>query len=151
MRAVIQRVSRASVTTEKRILSKIDSGLIVFIGIEDADNQEDIDWLCNKIVQLRIFNDTSGVMNMSVLDTNGDIIVVSQFTLHAKTKKGNRPSYINAARPEVAIPLYEQFVAGISELLGKKCGTGEFGAMMSVEIINDGPVTIMIDTKNKDL
>ena len=151
MRAVIQRVSRASVTTEKGILSKIDSGLIVFIGIEDADNQEDIDWLCNKIVQLRIFNDTSGVMNMSVLDTNGDIIVVSQFTLHAKTKKGNRPSYINAARPEVAIPLYEKFVAGISKLMGKKCGTGEFGAMMSVEIINDGPVTIIIDTKNKDL
>jgi len=151
MRAVIQRVSRASVTTEKGILSKIDSGLMVLLGIEDADNHEDIDWLCNKIVQLRIFNDTNGVMNLSVLETGGDIIVVSQFTLHAKTKKGNRPSYINAARPEIAIPLYEKFVAGISELMGKECGTGEFGAMMSVEIINDGPVTIIIDTKNKDL
>lgn len=120
MRAVIQRVSRASVTTEKGILSNINSGLVVLIGIEDTDNQEDLDWLCNKIVQLRIFNDSNGVMNLSVLETGGDVIVVSQFTLHAKTKKGNRPSYINAARPEIAIPLYEKFVAGISELLGKK-------------------------------
>jgi len=151
MRAVIQRVSSASVTTEKGILSKIGSGLMVLIGIEDTDNQEDIDWLCNKIVQLRIFNDSNGIMNLSVLESGGEIIVVSQFTLHAKTKKGNRPSYINAARPEIAIPLYEKFIAKLSELLGKKIGTGEFGAMMSVEIINDGPVTIIIDTKNKDL
>lgn len=151
MRSVIQRVSCASVTTEKGILSKIGSGLMVLIGIEDTDNQEDIDWLCNKIVQLRVFNDSNGIMNLSVLETGGEIIVVSQFTLHAKTKKGNRPSYINAARPEIAIPLYEKFVAKLSELLGKKIGTGEFGAMMSVEIINDGPVTIIIDTKNKDL
>ncbi len=151
MRAVIQRVSRASVTTDKGILSKIDSGLLVLVGIEDADNQDDIDWLCNKIVQLRIFNDCNGVMNLSVQETGGEIIVVSQFTLHAKTKKGNRPSYINAARPEIAIPLYDKLVAKLSELLGKKTGTGEFGAMMSVEIINDGPVTIIIDTKNKDL
>lgn len=151
MRAVIQRVSSASVTTEKGILSKIGSGLMVLIGIEDTDNQEDIDWLCNKIVQLRIFNDSNGIMNLSVLESGGEIIVVSQFTLHAKTKKGNRPSYINAARPEIAIPLYEKFIAKLSELLGKEIGTGEFGAMMSVEIINDGPVTIIIDTKNKDL
>lgn len=151
MRSVIQRVSCASVTTEKGILSKIGSGLMVLIGIEDTDNQEDIDWLCNKIVQLRVFNDSNGIMNLSVMETGGEIIVVSQFTLHAKTKKGNRPSYINAARPEIAIPLYEKFVAKLSELLGKKIGTGEFGAMMSVEIINDGPVTIIIDTKNKDL
>ncbi len=151
MRSVIQRVSSASVTTEKGILSKIGSGLMVLIGIEDTDNQEDIDWLCNKIVQLRVFNDSNGIMNLSVLETGGEIIVVSQFTLHAKTKKGNRPSYINAAPPEIAIPLYEKFVAKLSELLGKKIGTGEFGAMMSVEIINDGPVTIIIDTKNKDL
>lgn len=151
MRSVIQRVSCASVTTEKGILSKIGSGLMVLIGIEDTDNQEDIDWLCNKIVQLRVFNDSNGIMNLSVLETGGEIIVVSQFTLHAKTKKGNRPSYINAARPEIAIPLYEKFITKLSELLGKKIGTGEFGAMMSVEIINDGPVTIIIDTKNKDL
>jgi D-tyrosyl-tRNA(Tyr) deacylase len=124
---------------------------MVLIGIEDTDNQEDIDWLCNKIVQLRIFNDSNGIMNLSVLESGGEIIVVSQFTLHAKTKKGNRPSYINAARPEIAIPLYEKFIAKLSELLGKEIGTGEFGAMMSVEIINDGPVTIIIDTKNKDL
>lgn len=151
MRAVIQRVTHASVTTEKTVLSKIDAGLVVLIGIEEADNREDIEWLCNKIVQLRIFNDSNGIMNLSVMDTGGDIIVVSQFTLHAKTKKGNRPSYINAARPETAIPLYESFVNRISELLGKQAGTGQFGAMMSVEIINDGPVTIIIDTKNKDL
>jgi D-tyrosyl-tRNA(Tyr) deacylase len=151
MRAVIQRVSRASVITEKGVLAKIDSGLVVLVGMEEADNQEDIEWLCNKIVQLRIFSDSKGVMNLSVMETGGEIIVVSQFTLHAKTKKGNRPSYINAARPETAIPLYESFVKRISELLGKKAGTGEFGAMMSVEIINDGPVTIIIDTKNKDL
>ena len=151
MRAVIQRVSRASVTTEKGILSQIGTGLIVFIGIENADSQEDVDWLGKKLVQLRIFNDSKGMMNLSVQETGGDIIVVSQFTLHAKTKKGNRPSYINSARPEIAIPIYEKFIEKLSTLLGKEIGTGEFGAMMSVEIINEGPVTIIIDTKNKDL
>ena len=150
MRAVIQRVSRASVTTKNKILSSIGPGLVVLVGIEEADNDEDIDWLATKIVQLRIFNDIKGVMNLSVQETGGDAIVVSQFTLHAKTKKGNRPSYIKAAPPAIAIPLYETFVSRISSLLGKKVGTGEFGAMMSVEIINDGPVTIIIDTKNKD-
>jgi D-tyrosyl-tRNA(Tyr) deacylase len=150
MRAVIQRVSRASVTTDKRVLSEIGSGLLVLLGIEDADTHEDIEWLCNKIVQLRIFNDSLGGMNLSVQETGGDIIVVSQFTLHAKTRKGNRPSYIMAARPEIAIPLYNSLVSRLSELMKKKVGTGEFGAMMTVEIINDGPVTIIIDTKNKE-
>jgi D-aminoacyl-tRNA deacylase len=150
MRAVIQRVSRASVTTDKRVLSEIGSGLLVLLGIEDADTHEDIEWLCNKIVQLRIFNDSLGGMNLSVQETGGDIIVVSQFTLHAKTRKGNRPSYIMAARPEIAIPLYNSLVSRLSELMKKKVGTGEFGAMMMVEIINDGPVTIIIDTKNKE-
>jgi D-tyrosyl-tRNA(Tyr) deacylase len=150
MRAVIQRVSRASVKTDKGVLSSIGSGLMVLVGIEDADGPEDIEWLSSKIVQLRIFDDAGGVMNLSIADTKGEIIVVSQFTLHAKTKKGNRPSYIKAAIPAVAIPIYEQFVAKLSELLGKKVGTGEFGAMMSVEIINDGPVTIIIDTKNRE-
>jgi D-tyrosyl-tRNA(Tyr) deacylase len=150
MRAVIQRVSRASVKTDKGVLSSIGSGLMVLVGIEDADGPEDIEWLSSKIVQLRIFDDAGGVMNLSIADTKGEIIVVSQFTLHAKTKKGNRPSYIKAAPPAVAIPIYEQFVAKLSELLGKKVGTGEFGAMMSVEIINDGPVTIVIDTKNRE-
>jgi D-tyrosyl-tRNA(Tyr) deacylase len=150
MRAVIQRVSRASVSTEKEVLSAIDTGLVVLLGIEEADNIEDIDWLANKIAQLRIFNDSNGVMNLSVQEISGDVIVVSQFTLHAKTKKGNRPSYIKAAPPKIAIPLYEAFISTLSGLLGKRLGTGEFGAMMSVEIINDGPVTIIIDTKNKD-
>ena len=150
MRCVIQRVSRASVTTDNRILSSIGRGLVVLLGIEEADNQEDIDWLTAKIVQLRIFDDNEGVMNLSVQDTGGEIIVVSQFTLHAKTKKGNRPSYIKAATPAVAMPLYDSFVEKISALLGKPAGTGEFGAMMVVEIHNDGPVTIIIDTKNRD-
>lgn len=150
MRAVIQRVSKASVETDKGILVSIGSGLVVLAGIEEADNHEDIEWLSNKIVQLRIFNDAKGVMNLSVLETGGDIIVVSQFTLHAKTKKGNRPSYIKAAPPSIAIPMYEKFVSRLSELLGKQVGTGEFGAMMMVEIYNDGPVTIIIDTKNKE-
>jgi D-tyrosyl-tRNA(Tyr) deacylase len=151
MRAVIQRVSRASVTTDKGILSETGPGLVVLVGIEEADNAEDIEWLASKIVQLRIFNDENRIMNLSVKETNGEIIVVSQFTLHAKTKKGNRPSYIKAAPPAVAIPMYEKFVSDLSAQLGKRVGTGEFGAMMSVEIINDGPVTIIIDTKNKDL
>lgn len=150
MKAVIQRVTRASVRTEKEILSAIGPGMMILVGIEEADNNEDIEWLSNKIVQLRIFNDVNGVMNLSILEAGGDIIVVSQFTLHAKTRKGNRPSYIMAARPEIAIPVYEQFVARLSELFGKKVVTGEFGAMMQVEIINDGPVTIIIDTKNKE-
>jgi len=150
MRAVIQRVSRASLKINQSLFSEIGPGLMILIGIEEADNMEDINWLCNKIVQLRIFNDSNGVMNLSVLDTGGDILAVSQFTLHAKTKKGNRPSYIKAANPAIAIPLYNKFVASLSLLLGKEIKTGEFGAMMLVEIINDGPVTIIIDTKNKE-
>jgi D-tyrosyl-tRNA(Tyr) deacylase len=150
MRAVIQRVSRASVKTEKGILSSIGAGLMVFVGIEESDGIEDIEWLSNKIVQLRIFDDADGVMNLSIAETSGEIIVVSQFTLHAKTKKGNRPSYIKAAPPAIAIPVYNAFVKRMSEILGKDIGTGEFGAMMSVEIINDGPVTIIIDTKNRE-
>jgi D-tyrosyl-tRNA(Tyr) deacylase len=150
MRAVIQRVSRASVTIQDRIRSEIGGGLLVLVGIEESDNDSDIDWLCNKIVQLRIFNDSKEVMNLSVLDTGGEILAVSQFTLHAKTKKGNRPSYIRAASPETAIPLYEKFVDRLSMLLGKKAETGEFGEMMQIELINDGPVTIIIDTKEKE-
>jgi D-aminoacyl-tRNA deacylase len=150
MRAVIQRVSRASVKIDRRIYSEIGPGLMVLIGIEEADSSEDIDWLCNKIVQLRIFDDNTGVMNLSVMETGGDIIAVSQFTLHAKTKKGNRPSYIKAANPDIAIPLYDKFIVSLSRLLGKEVKTGKFGAMMEVEIINDGPVTIIIDTKNKE-
>jgi len=150
MRAVIQRVKRASVKINEEIKSEIGYGLLVFIGIEGSDNEEDIEWLCNKIVQLRIFDDKSNVMNLSVIDTGGDILAVSQFTLHAKTKKGNRPSYIRAAPPEIAIPLYNTFVNRISGLLGKEISTGEFGAMMQIELINDGPVTIIIDTKEKE-
>jgi D-tyrosyl-tRNA(Tyr) deacylase len=150
MRAVIQRVSKASVSTNKGILASIGPGLVVLTGIEEADTHEDAEWLAAKIAQLRIFNDNNGVMNLSVLETGGEIVVVSQFTLHAKTKKGNRPSYIKAAPAEIAIPLYEKFVARLTELLGKPVGTGEFGAMMLVEIHNDGPVTIIIDTKNRE-
>ena len=150
MRAVIQRVSSASVTISKKIKSEIGIGLLVLIGIEDSDDDTDIDWLCSKIVQLRIFNDSSDVMNLSVRDVGGDILAISQFTLHAKTKKGNRPSYIRAARPDVAIPLYNKFVIKLSHLMGKEVGTGEFGAMMQIELVNDGPVTIIIDTKEKE-
>jgi len=150
MRAVIQRVSRASVKINEKIKSEIGYGLLVFVGIEGSDNEEDIEWLCNKIVQLRIFNDNNKVMNLSVIDAGGDILAVSQFTLHAKTKKGNRPSYIRAGTPEIAIPLYNTFVTRLSGLLGKKTGTGEFGAMMQIELVNDGPVTIIIDTKEKE-
>ena len=150
MRAVIQRVSHASVSTDKGLLSSIGPGLVVLVGIEEADSIEDTGWLASKIIQLRIFDDANGVMNLSVLETGGDIIVVSQFTLHAMTKKGNRPSYIKAAPPQISVPVYNEFVSRMSALLGKKIGTGEFGAMMSVEIINDGPVTIIIDTKNKE-
>jgi D-aminoacyl-tRNA deacylase len=150
MRAVIQRVSRASVTINGKIKSEIGPGLLVLVGIEEADNDDDVEWLGNKIVQLRIFNDPNGVMNLSVLETTGDILAISQFTLHARTRKGNRPSYIRAARPEVAIPLYNRFVNRLSQLLGKEICTGEFGAMMQIGLINDGPVTIIIDTKEKD-
>jgi len=150
MRAVIQRVSRASVAIGSRIFSEIGYGLLVLVGIEEADNDTDIEWLANKIVQLRIFNDSNGIMNLSLLETGGEIMVVSQFTLHAKTKKGNRPSYIKAARPETAIPIYESFVKKITDLTGKKTATGEFGAMMDITLVNDGPVTIIIDTKEKE-
>ncbi|MEE1962332.1 D-tyrosyl-tRNA(Tyr) deacylase [Flagellimonas taeanensis] len=150
MRAVIQRVSRASVTVEGQVVSAIGQGLLVLLGIEDADGNEDSDWLSQKITNLRIFNDADGVMNRSVLDVGGDIIVVSQFTLHAQTKKGNRPSYIKASKPDVAIPIYEAFVQRMEQDMGKKVGTGIFGADMKVELLNDGPVTIMMDTKNKE-
>lgn len=149
MKAVIQRVSSASVEIEKQIRAKINAGLLILIGIEDADNDEDSIWLTNKIVNLRIFNDLSGVMNESIKDIGGDIIVVSQFTLHASTKKGNRPSYIKAAKPEVAIPIYERFLKLLTEALGKNIQTGEFGADMKVSLVNDGPVTILIDTKDR--
>ncbi|SHF53497.1 D-tyrosyl-tRNA(Tyr) deacylase [Mariniphaga anaerophila] len=150
MRLVIQKVSEAKVTVEKKVISSIGKGLLVLIGIEDADTDDDIDWLIKKMVQLRIFDDESGVMNLSVQDVGGDIIVVSQFTLHASTKKGNRPSYIRAAKPDFAVPMYEKFVAKTEEALGKKIGTGIFGAMMEVSLVNDGPVTIIIDSKMKD-
>ncbi len=149
MRAVIQRVTRASVTIGGTVKSKIDKGLLVLVGIEEADGAEDIEWLSGKIVNLRIFNDEAGVMNVSVKDDGGDILVVSQFTLHASTKKGNRPSYIQAARPETAIPLYEKFVFALETNLGKRVFTGEFGADMAVDLVNDGPVTILIDSKNR--
>lgn len=149
MIAVIQRVSSASVTIDDQINDKIDEGLLVLLGIEEADTEEDIDWLSRKIVNLRIFDDENGVMNRSLLDSSGNLLVVSQFTLHASTKKGNRPSYIKAAKPDVAIPLYEQFVAACEQLINKKVATGEFGAYMQVALVNDGPVTIMIDTKDK--
>jgi len=150
MRAVIQRVSRASVSIRNKVKSEIGPGLLVFVGIEESDTEADIDWLCSKVVQLRIFNDSNEVMNLSVQEIGGSILAISQFTLHAKTRKGNRPSYIKAARPEVAIPLYSDFVRRLSLLLGREVGTGEFGAMMQIELINDGPVTIIIDTKEKE-
>jgi len=150
MRAVIQRVRNASVTIGGNVRSVIGRGLLVLVGIEEADNDTDIEWLGSKIIQLRIFNDNSGVMNLSVLETGGDIMVISQFTLHAKTKKGNRPSYIKAARPETAIPLYNRFIEKLTVLSGRDIATGEFGAMMDISLVNDGPVTIIIDTKNKE-
>ncbi len=150
MRTVIQRVAHASVTIDGICKSSIGKGLLVLLGIEEADNQEDIDWLCKKIVNLRIFEDDNGVMNKSVLEIKGEILVVSQFTLMASTKKGNRPSYIRAAKHETSIPLYEKFCQKISQELGKPVGTGEFGADMKVDLLNDGPVTICIDTKNKE-
>lgn len=150
MRAVIQRVSRASVTIDGKIKSAIGHGLLVLVGIEDADTSADVEWLCGKIVSLRIFNDTEGVMNVSVRDVDGDILLVSQFTLHASTKKGNRPSYIRASKPEIAIPLYGRVIDELGVQLGKPVLTGEFGADMKVELLNDGPVTIVMDTKNKE-
>ncbi|MBS1603447.1 MAG: D-tyrosyl-tRNA(Tyr) deacylase [Bacteroidetes bacterium] len=150
MRAVIQRVTRASVTIEGTVISSIGTGLLVLVGIEDADTPEDVEWLSGKIVNLRIFNDTAGVMNLSVKDVGGGILLVSQFTLHAATKKGNRPSYIRASKPDVAIPLYEKMIARLGADLGKPIGTGEFGADMKVGLLNDGPVTIIIDTKNRE-
>ena len=147
MRLVIQRVSSASVKVEESVVSEIGKGLMILAGIEDADTAEDIDWLVKKVCQLRIFSDPEGVMNLSVQDVSGEMIVVSQFTLHASTKKGNRPSYIRAARPETAIPLYEQLVSEFSRMLGKPIGTGIFGAHMEVSLVNDGPVTIILDSK----
>ena len=150
MRVVIQRVTHASVTIDGICKSAIKEGFMILLGIEAADSQEDADWLCKKIVNLRIFDDENGVMNKSILEDGGEILVISQFTLHASTKKGNRPSYIKAAKPDVSIPLYEQFCKDLSGALGKEIGTGIFGADMKVELLNDGPVTICMDTKNKE-
>ncbi|MFM2009773.1 MAG: hypothetical protein RLZZ479_163 [Bacteroidota bacterium] len=150
MRVVLQRVTSASVIVEDKIVGEIQKGIVVLVGIEEADSQEDIDWLVGKITQLRIFGDENGVMNLSVEEVNGDVLVVSQFTLHAATKKGNRPSYIKAARPEVAIPMYEKFVSSLETKLAKKVATGIFGADMKVALLTDGPVTIIIDSKNKE-
>jgi len=150
MKVVIQRVSEASVTIHQKIVATIQQGMLVLVGIIDEDSQEDINWLVKKIVNLRIFNDENEVMNLSLKDVNGDLILVSQFTLHAATKKGNRPSYIKAAKPEIAIPLYENFIVSMENELGKKIQTGEFGADMKVALLNDGPVTIVIDSKNKE-
>lgn len=150
MRAVIQRVSHASVTIDGACKSSIKEGFLILLGIEEADAREDADWLCKKIANLRVFDDENGVMNKSILDTNGEILVVSQFTLMASTKKGNRPSYIRAARHETAVPLYDYFCNELSIALGKQVGTGTFGADMKVELLNNGPVTICMDTKNKE-
>ncbi len=150
MKAVIQRVTQASVTIDSKIVAEIQKGLLVLVGIEDADTNDDILWLTSKIANLRIFGDENQVMNFSLKDVAGDVIIVSQFTLHAATKKGNRPSYIKAAKPDVAIPLYENFIAKMELEIGKKAQTGKFGADMKVMLLNDGPVTILIDTKNKE-
>lgn len=150
MKTVIQRVSQSSVTINNEIVAQIHKGLLVLVGIEDADQQEDIVWLASKIANLRIFADENDIMNLSVKEINGDVIVVSQFTLHASTKKGNRPSYIKASKPDIAVPLYESFVQQMELELGKKVQTGRFGADMKVSLVNDGPVTIIMDTKNKE-
>lgn len=150
MRILIQRVKSASVSINNEIHSSIAKGLLILVGIEEADNQEDIDWLCKKASQLRIFDDEKGVMNLSVKDINGEVLIVSQFTLQAKTAKGNRPSYIKAAKPEISIPLYEKFCANMQELIEKEVKTGVFGADMQISLINDGPVTIWMDSKEKD-
>lgn len=151
MRVVIQRVKSASVGINGNIHSSIGQGLLVLLGIENDDNEEDINWLCKKITKLRIFDDKEGVMNLSVDDINGEILIISQFTLHAKTKKGNRPSYIKAAKPGVAVPLYKKFIDKLGVYLDKQIKTGEFGALMQVSLVNDGPVTIILDSQNKDL
>ena len=150
MKVVIQRVSEASVTIDGKVVSEIKNGLLILVGVVEEDTKEDIEWLTKKIANLRIFNDENDVMNKSLIDVNGDAIIVSQFTLQASTKKGNRPSYIKAAKPDVAIPLYNQFVSEFEAQLNKKVGTGEFGADMKVALINDGPVTIIIDSKQRD-
>ncbi len=150
MKAVIQRVAQSSVTIEGEIVASIQRGLLILVGIEETDTKEDIEWLSSKIVNLRIFGDDNNVMNLSVKDVKGDAIIVSQFTLHASTKKGNRPSYIKAAKPEIAIPLYNQFIQQVEKDLAKKVQTGQFGTDMKVSLLNDGPVTILIDTKNKE-
>ena len=150
MRVVLQRVSKASVQINHEINAVMRTGLLILLGIENEDSQEDIDWLCNKIVKMRIFSDENNAMNLSLLDVDGDAIVVSQFTLNASTKKGNRPSFIKAAKPDVAVPLYEKFIEKFEETLGKPVGTGEFGADMKVELINDGPVTIIVDSKQRE-
>ena len=150
MRTIIQRVTKASVTIDKKKVAKINTGMLILLGIVDQDTKEDINWLTNKLVNLRIFADENGVMNKSLIDINGDVIVVSQFTLHANTKKGNRPSYIKAAKPNFAIPVYQEFVKQLERDLGKKVATGQFGADMKIELVNDGPVTILIDTKNRN-
>ena len=150
MRAVIQRVKKASVTVEGEIKEKIGEGLLIFIGVEDSDNHTDIEWLTNKTTNLRIFNDSNGVMNKSVIEIKGEVLIISQFTLHASTKKGNRPSYFRASKPDVAVPLYDNFCEAMSFLLGQKVKTGVFGADMKVCLLNDGPVTICMDTKNKE-
>ena len=150
MRTVIQRVQHWSVTIDGQLKSNIGNGMLVLVGIEDRDTQEDIEWLCKKIANLRIFDDENGVMNRSVIDTGGEVMVVSQFTLHASTKKGNRPSYIHASKPDFAIPMYESFCAEMGLQIGKNVATGEFGADMKIELLNDGPVTILIDSQNKE-
>ena len=150
MRTLIQRVQHASVTIDGQLKAKIGKGLLVLVGIEDRDTQEDIEWLCKKIANLRIFDDENGVMNRSVVETEGEVMVVSQFTLHASTKKGNRPSYIHASKPDIAIPMYEAFCAEMGLQIGKEVQTGTFGADMKVELVNDGPVTIWIDSQNKE-
>jgi D-tyrosyl-tRNA(Tyr) deacylase len=150
MRIVIQRVSEASVKVDGEIISSVKKGMLILVGIEDADEKDDIDFLVKKIVQLRIFDDENGVMNLSAQEVNGEVLVVSQFTLHASTKKGNRPSYIRASKPDFAIPMYEKFIVAMENALGRKVGTGRFGAMMDVSLVNDGPVTIIIDSKQKD-
>jgi D-tyrosyl-tRNA(Tyr) deacylase len=150
MRLVIQRVKKASVTIENKIHAETGPGMLIFVGIENADTSEDIEWLCGKIARLRIFDDKQGVMNLSLQDTGGDVLLISQFTLHASTKKGNRPSYVRAARPDTAVPIYNELVTTLSRQLSKPVKTGIFGAMMHVELVNDGPVTIIIDSKNKE-
>jgi len=150
MRVVIQRVSKAAVSVNDELVSSIGAGMMVLVGFECSDTAEDLDWMCAKITNLRILDDDQGVMNLSVKDTGGEILLVSQFTLHAATKKGNRPSYIRAAPPDIAVPLYESFIQKVTDQLGKEIGTGIFGAMMKVDLVNEGPVTIMIDSKNRE-